>query len=244
MICLGTRQNGDIKRRPIPVLDDIYYKSEWMASGENPLLSPTVSLIEQPPGAILVPHFHRQNQFQLFVDGGGVIGTSDLKPMTIHYAGAYTGYGPLVAGSTGIKYFTIRSVCETGLVPISEAREKMVRGPKRHAQSGPLKIVDGSDLLALDEVSVEASIPLSDDGLGAEVACIPAASPFKLVRQTASEGVFVFVLAGALAFGETQLQPWESIFVSAEETEPDLAAGKNGAQILVLHVPRKASAYL
>ena len=164
--------------------------------------------------------------------------------MTIHYAGAYTGYGPLVAGSTGIKYFTIRSVCETGLVPISEAREKMVRGPKRHAQSGPLKIVNGSDLLALDEVSIEASIPLSDDGLGAEVACIPAASPFKLMRHLASEGVFVFVLAGMLDYGETQLQPWESIFVSAEETEPDLAAGKNGAQILVLHVPRKASAYL
>ena len=244
MICFGTRKNGDIKRRPIPVLDDTYYKSEWMASGENPLLSPTVSLIEQPPDSILVPHFHRQNQFQLFVDGGGVIGASDLRPMTIHYAGAYTGYGPLVAGSTGIKYFTIRSVCETGLVPISQAREKMVRGPKRHAQSGPLKIVDGSDLLALDEVSIETTIPLSDDGLGAEVVCIPAASPFKLMRHTASEGVFVFVLAGTLVYGETQLHSWESLFVSAEETAPDLAAGKSGTQILVLHTPRKASAYL
>ena len=74
MISIGTRQHGAARRRPIDVRGDCYHKGEWMESGDDPVLSPTVFLIEQPPNATLVPHFHRQNQFQLFVDGGGTLG--------------------------------------------------------------------------------------------------------------------------------------------------------------------------
>ena len=98
MIRLGTRTNGELRRRTIPVLDDSYFKAEWMESGADPELSPTVALIEQPPHSVLVPHFHRQNQFQLFVEGSGSIGPSALSPLSIHYAGAYTGYGPWLPG--------------------------------------------------------------------------------------------------------------------------------------------------
>jgi hypothetical protein len=111
MISIGTRQHGAARRRPIDVRGDCYHKGEWMESGDDPVLSPTVFLIEQPPNATLVPHFHRQNQFQLFVDGGGTLGKHAVETVTVHYAGAYTGYGPLISGNQGIKYFTIRPVC-------------------------------------------------------------------------------------------------------------------------------------
>jgi hypothetical protein len=243
MIRLGTRANGELRRRTIPVLDDSYFKAEWMESGVDPVLSPTVALIEQPPNSVLVPHFHRQNQFQLFVDGSGTIGAAELSPLTIHYAGAYTGYGPLVAGPDGIKYFTMRSVCETGLVPIAEAREKMVRGPKRHAQSGPLRPASAAELGALTAVQTEAVIPLAEDGLGAEVICLPAGAMLLPQRHPASAGFFLVVLSGTLNHADTQLKPWESLFVSADDTSPALAVGTGGAQVLVLHLPCKASVY-
>lgn len=243
MIRLGTRTNGELRRRTIPVLDDSYFKSEWMESGADPALSPTVALIEQPPNSVLVPHFHRQNQFQLFVEGSGSIGTTTLSPLSIHYAGAFTGYGPLVAGPDGIKYFTMRSVCETGLVPISEAREKMLRGPKRHAQCGPIPIASDVDLRALTEVQTEAVIPLTDDGLGAEVIHLPVTGTLLPQRHHASAGLFLVVLAGTLNYADTQLESWESLFVSADEIPPAFDVGKGGLQVLVLHLPRKASVY-
>jgi len=243
MIRLGTRQNGDLRRRTIPVLDDSYFKGEWMESGDDPALSPTVALIEQPPNSVLVPHFHRQNQFQLFVDGSGSIGATALAPLSIHYAGAFTGYGPLVAGPDGIKYFTMRSVCETGLVPISDAREKMLRGPKRHAQFGPLNVVSNVDLQGLTEVHTDAVIPLSDDGLGAEVIHLPASGTLSPRRHPASAGFFLVVMAGTLVYADTQLESWESLFVSADEILPPFNVGKGGLQVLVLHFPSKASVY-
>lgn len=243
MISLGTRTNGEHRRRTIPVLDDNYFKAEWMESGADPVLSPTVALIEQPPNSVLVPHFHRQNQFQLFVEGSGSIGTSALSPLSIHYAGAYTGYGPLVAGPEGIKYFTMRSICETGLVPISEAREKMLRGPKRHAQCGPINIDSDVDLLALTEVQTEAVIPLADDGLGAEVIHVPSAGMLLPKRLPASAGFFLVVLAGTLNCADVQLGSLESMYVSADEVLPIFEAGKVGLQVLVLHLPRKESVY-
>ena len=243
MIRLGTRTNGELSRRTIPVLDDSYFKAEWMESGTDPSLSPTVALIEQPPNSVLVPHFHRQNQFQLFVDGSGSIGPTALSPLTIHYAGAYTGYGPVVAGPEGFKYFTMRSVSETGLVPISDAREKMLRGPKRHAQCGPIDISSEAVLLALTDVKSEALIPLADDGLGAEVIHLPGALKLLPQRLAASAGFFLVVLAGTLIYADAQLGAFENVFVSADEILPVFAAGKGGLQVLVLHLPRKESVY-
>ena len=173
MLVIGRRTHGEQRRRPIPVMGETFFKGEWMEAGDDPVLSPTVFLIEQPPNVTLAPHFHRQNQFQLFVEGSGLIGRHPLRAVTVHYAGAYTGYGPLISGERGIKYFTIRPVCESGFVPVSEAREKMVRGPKRHAQSEPIDALAASDLSELPGIEQAVAIPFADDGLGATVTSLP-----------------------------------------------------------------------
>lgn len=87
-----------------------FHKGEWMESGQDPRLSPTVFLVEQPANTTLKTHFHGENQFQVFVRGSGSIGRETISPMTVHYAGAYTGYGPLLSGPEGLFYFTIRAV--------------------------------------------------------------------------------------------------------------------------------------
>src|SRR6056297_1868691 len=65
-------------------------------------------LVEQPPEAITLPHFHEANQFQVFVEGRGRMGRHAAEPLTIQYANAHTPYGPIVASETGVKYFTLR----------------------------------------------------------------------------------------------------------------------------------------
>ena len=51
----------------------------------------------------MVPqHFHHVDQFQVIVAGGGRLGTHGVEPLAVHYAGAYTAYGPIVAGAQGV----------------------------------------------------------------------------------------------------------------------------------------------
>jgi hypothetical protein len=243
MIVVGTRDHGSRRRRPIPVMQDTFHKSEWMESGDDPVLSPTVFLVEQPPGTVLVPHFHRQNQFQLFVDGAGSIGRHPLGPVTIHYAGAYTGYGPLVSGPQGITYFTIRPVCESGFVPVAEAGERMIRGPKRHAQAGPIALVGKDALAALAEPAHDTLIDPAPDGLAAIASCLPPGTRHASEPVPGSQGQFVFVLAGSLLHAGRELAPWEHLFADSTEAPLPLIAGAGGAQVVALHVPPRDPAY-
>lgn len=256
MIATGTHAHSIAKRRPINVMGATFYKSEWMECGDDPKLSPTVFLVEQPPDTSLVSHFHRQNQFQLFVDGAGSIGRESLGPVTVHYAGAYTGYGPLLSGPAGIKYFTIRAVCEAGFTPISEAKEKMLRGPKRHANSKPLPPLTAAALAALTSTQEQTLIETGDDGMGAHLTRLPPGAAFHPAQVAGSEGRFLFVTAGTLTGalagalngaadnGPADLGRWEHLFLLSTDTAPPLSAGPGGAEIVSLFIPHKEAAYL
>jgi hypothetical protein len=224
-------------------MGETFYKGEWMEAGDDPELSPTVFLIEQPPNATLAPHFHRQNQFQLFVEGCGLIGRHPLKSVTVHDAGAYTGYGPLISGEQGIKYFTIRPVCESGFVPVTEAREKMVPGPKRHAQSEPIEVMTEAQLTALAASEEAVAIPFAEDGLGATVTSLPPGARLEGRHAAAGDGQFLFVIAGSLRFEGSAVELWKNLFITRDEAFPDLPAGEEGAQVVAMHVPAKAAAY-
>jgi hypothetical protein len=236
MIALGSKSLADARRRPVQVIDDTFYKSEWMESGEDPVLSPTVYLAEQPPHCELLTHFHRQNQFQLFVEGTGSLGPDAIGPVTVHYAGAYTGYGPLLAGAEWLKYFTIRAVFDTGFTPVSEAREKMVRGPKRHCQVGLGEPWSVERLQALEHMQQVVAIAPAR-GLAALHLRLPPGARFALEPINGSVGQFVFVLAGTAQLQGTELARWESGFVSANENHAAVAAGEDGVEIVALHMP-------
>ena len=242
MISIGTRARSEVRRRPLDLLDRVFYKGEWMENGEDALASPTVFLAEQPPNCELTPHFHRQNQFQLFVEGEGTIGRERIGPVTVHYAGAYTGYGPIFSGDAWLKYFTIRSVFDTGLTPTAQWREKMVQGPKRHAKAsaGPPWTVE--QLKALEGIQRETLIA-TNAGLGAERFRLPPDTAQPLQPIEGSVGQFIFVLAGAAQVGGATLSLWESAYVPAPDGEAVVTAGALGAEVITLHMPETASQY-
>lgn len=241
MIALGTEARARQRRRVIQVADSTFYKGEWMEAGEDPRLSPTVFLAEQPPDYTLATHFHRQNQFQLFVEGSATLGRERLEPVTVHYAGAYTGYGPLLSGPEGLKYFTIRPVFDTGIIPATEAREKMVRGPKRHAQVALGAPWTEERLRQLRQAEDRFAIP-PDRGLAVRHLRLPPAASHALEQVEGSIGLFMFVLAGTAAVAGQTLGRWESVFATAEERLA-LAAGPQGAELVLLHVPPTAAEY-
>ena len=243
MITIGLKSLADARRRPVEVLGGTFHKSEWMDSGEDTaVLSPTVFLAEQPPDYVLPTHFHKQNQFQLFVEGAGSLGPDAVGPVTIHYAGAYTRYGPLVSGSGGLKYFTIRAIFDTGRTFSSEGRSQMVRGPKRHSAAAVGAPWDTARLAALEHV--ESTFPMPPArGLAARHARLPPTASIPIEPIAESDGQFIFILSGSARLGDAGLARWESAFVSANESGVNLIAGEQGAEVVCLHVPVTAPEY-
>ena len=243
MITFGTQAHAAARRRAIVSMGVTFHKAEWMDSGQDPVLSPTVSLIEQPAGFEFMPHFHRQNQFQIFVGGSGSIGAHTLAPVVVHYAGAFTGYGPLVAGPVGIQYFTLRPVAESGFIPVAEHRERMIRGPKRHAQSQQIAVSTPEVMRRLDQFEDTFVIPLGEDGMGARLLRLPALRSLEVAHPAGCQGQFIFVLEGSLDWRGHVLAGWEQLYASCDEPLGYLTAGAAGAQLLCLSVPHQADPY-
>ncbi len=88
MIVTGSAEHGQSRRRRLKLEDGFeYFKGEWLEAGQDPHLSPTMFLIEQGPHSKLAAHFHRQNEFQVVVEGAGTFGTHAVQAITVHYAG-------------------------------------------------------------------------------------------------------------------------------------------------------------
>lgn len=238
MIAFGRQSLSQSTRRDRVYRDgSVWKKSEWMLSEKDEDLSPTVFLIEQPANRALPAHFHHNNQFQIFIEGEGKIGARTAQPVTVHYADAYTAYGPITAGDDGIKYFTLRSRYEEGGVYVSNAEGKWPAGPRRHATSKPVAMREIGELRCLETVERSVLVPRSDEGLLVESLSLPPAVPLPTVEMGSAVGQFHFVLRGALRAGDILLAENESMFVSADESRPAMKAGPDGLQLLILAMP-------
>ena len=218
-----------------------FHRSEWMESGRDSL-SPTVFLVEQPPHSVLDPHFHAQNQFQVVKEGSGTLGPHAVGPGSVHYAGAFTGYGPLVAGPEGLSYFTIRAVFETGANFLPVEREQLRRGPKKHAQGLIHEPLSAIALLALAAPARADLIGTPGDDLAACAWHLPPFAPVQVPPPRGS-GQFQLVMAGVLRTTEARLSSWESRYLSPGENGGPCSAGSSGLQLLVLQMPAKAAEY-
>jgi hypothetical protein len=247
-------------RVPVVVDGDTYYKSDWMDgrvglsdSGSTPAaqqgqervaLAPSVYLVEQSPGVSLRTHFHRNNQFQLIVQGNGWIGPHPVSAVTVHYAGAYSGYGPLLAGPQSLAYFTLRTVYETGSLTMKDHASAMRRGPKRQLTSQAVPVLEPAALQGLERSRSEDLIAPQADGIAARLMTRMAGEAIMPdPAMSGSVGQFLVVLAGTVVLPDRTLGIWDSAFIGSHERTPSFAAGHGGAQVVCLHMPPRDPAY-
>lgn len=181
MIRTGTLEQAQANRRHLRLANGTgYWRSNVIATegDANGTWRPQAFLVEQDPDSVILPHFHEENEFQVFVDGDGTMGRNAVRPVTVHYAGRHTGYGPIAAGSHGLWYFSLRAVADPGARFLPEARERMEKGPKRHLMG--------------------ATIEPQPDGIAAWVLTKPVPPPDGAAR-------FYVVLSGDIAWQGTRL---------------------------------------
>jgi hypothetical protein len=240
---IGTAEHGRRRRRFLRLDNGFeYHKSEWLESPADAVPSPTAFLVEQGPDSTLPTHFHLQNEFQIVVAGDGHFARHAVRAVSVHYAGAHTGYGPIVAGPSGLSYFTLRSMFESGANFLPEARDRLRRGPKVQRFGDPIDPLAPEQLSSLGSVRVEDNIP-SEDGLFARVVLLPPGAALPIRHEGPSSGQFQMVLAGSVRADGRTLGALEMVFMAPDDADAGLVAGPEGAQVLGLQLPRRAAEY-
>lgn len=206
---------------------------------EPPRDSPQSFRIEQEAGIVVHPHFHFVDQFQVVVAGSASIGRSDAKPITVHYAGAHTGYGPVTAGPQGVVYFTLRAQSDsTGAQYLPSARARMRKVPKRYILADPCPALDDADLARLAKIEKVTMID-EPDGIGSWVMRVPAGGKAVGPEPKNGGGQSIFIARGSLLHQGRELDAHTCLYVSADEAPLELTVGAAGLEIVFCQYPHR-----
>jgi hypothetical protein len=204
-------------------------------------LFPMAFLVEQDPGTTAQAHYHEADQFQVVVAGSGTLGRHVVEPVSVHFAGAHTAYGPIHAGPAGVSYFTLRNGFDPGarfmLQSDNRAALRGVAG-RRHREvvAGPLPA--GSALPDPQSPRTEAVLGPEPDGLAAWRYRLPPGATIEGPDPDAGRGQYWLVLAGALAHGAERLTPLSCGFVAPGEAAFRGIAGEAGLDLLIMQFPQ------
>ena len=199
---------------------------------------PMANLVEQPPLSTVQPHFHGVHQFQVFVGGGGRIGVHEVAPVTVHYAGPHSPYGPIVAGPAGVQYLTLRPGWDPGAQWMPQSSPKLRSIPDRKQvafTSGALQLCKDPGTLK-ESASTEVMPAQAYGGAGA---WLRRAGPGGSLHADAagSQGQFWYVLTGGLQGEGGELGAGACIFIGADEPATEFRAGAGGVELLQLQFP-------
>ena len=93
-------------------------------------------LVEKEAGAVVHPHFHQADQYQVIVQGSGRLGLHDIASVAVHYTDAYSAYGPIVAADEGVSWFTLRNAWDPGARYMPGHRQQLARGARAASAPG------------------------------------------------------------------------------------------------------------
>ena len=237
MIRTGTHDEALANRSKFTLANGTgYFKSELIASPSDGSVAPQSFLVEQDADSVILPHFHLQDEFQVVVQGGGTFGRHPVRPLSVHYAGAHTGYGPITSGPDGLWYFTLRPRMDFGAKFLPESRDEMRKGPKRQVLGAPLEVSE--DCSRRTEALCEPALPPQSDGLGGWMLRIPPNGSATAPAHAGGFGRFYVVAAGRAQIANDVLARWATVFVTPDEEPVEVRAEGEGAEVLVLQFPQ------
>ncbi|MDB5397279.1 MAG: hypothetical protein JWM91_4785 [Rhodospirillales bacterium] len=198
---------------------------------------PLAFLVNGPPAYVIPPHFHEVDQYQIFVGGSATLGKHDVLPGSIHYADAYTPYGPIMATEEGFNYLTLRPKSISGyhempeggplLKPVNEARGR--RGRMMVADIAPAQPRETAREALFEEKDGIAAYRLS----AAPGATLPQ-------PDIAHGGAYFVVLEGEITVAGQSYPSRSCIWVDQDEAAPEMTAGPDGATVAFTSFARHA----
>ena len=191
---------------------------------------PQAYLVEQPAGATVPPHFHDTDQFQVFVEGVAAFGKQVLRPVSVHYAGGHTPYGPIVTTERGTHYFTLRANWDSGGKPMPASRDKLQRGRACHRLA--------ENLHDLDARGGTEVLPVEDSGLGAMLYELAPNDTQVLDLAREGGGQYALVTRGSVCYDHSTLVERSCLYRAADEVPLSLTGGAEGGTVLLMQFPK------
>jgi hypothetical protein len=197
-------------------------------------LFPMAFLVEQDPGSTAQSHYHQQDQFQLVVGGHGTLGLHEIRPLTVHFTGAHTAYGPIKADPTdGVWYFTLRNGFDPGarFMTMAENRAALrtIEGRRhREAVAGPLEPAT---------VPTETLLGPEPDGMTAWRYAIAPGERVTGPDPANGRGQYWVVGAGDLTHAGEALPKLSCAFVYPDDAPFEAVAGAAGAEVVAMQFP-------
>ena len=202
--------------------------------------SPQGFLIESSPNRLLRTHFHEVDQFQVIVAGDGTLAKHDLTYGGVHFARAFTPYGPIMNGKGGLSFLTLRSRRDPEYAQfIPECRERL-NGVKRN----PWQITRLPEFASTTNgCTVKPLEGMNDDsGLSALAYTMAPGTSQLGPDPAATDGQYIVVLGGTVVHDGKTLRGLAVGFVHRTEAAYRLQAGAEGAKVLILSFPRVTAA--
>ncbi|NCY23795.1 MAG: hypothetical protein EBY30_15065 [Rhodospirillales bacterium] len=210
----------------------------WVPPAPGETRPPQAFFVEQEENAVVHPHFHFVDQFQVMVGGSGRIGRHALAPVMAHFAGGSTGYGPIVPDACGLQYFTLRASADgTGAQFLPTARERMEQRARRYILADPVHPSTPEALAARGE-AVEEIVLEEADGLSVRMFRLPPGATAALTDPAGGGGQSLLVLQGAIQHAGRRHGRLSALFVPRDEAALRAVAGPEGAEVLLLQYPR------
>jgi len=228
----------------------IGHNRNTLKAGEAPpeagTLYPMAFLVEKEPHALVRPHFHQADQYQVVVQGGGRLGQHDVGTVAVHYTDAWSAYGPIVAADEGIAWFTLRNAWDSGAryMPAARAQLREARTRSLHhreATAPPMPVASAAELSRTDRVSCLTVLETTADGMATWRYRVPAGGSINGRDPREGGGQFWIVLSGSVkAGGSDPLPPNSCIFVAPDDGCLPLTAGSPGTELLCVQFPKLA----
>jgi hypothetical protein len=234
MLRTGSLERAQENRRHLVLANGTgYWRSDLIASlppgttgSRSDGWSPQAFLVEQDADRVILSHYHEQDEFQVVVQGDGSFGRHAVGPVTVHYAGRHTGYGPIQAGPEGLWYFSLRAHSDPGARFLPEWRDRMERGGKRQLLAGPVSPGDPGTHPVIEPQS---------DGIAAWLLDAAPGEPLAPPELPAGAARYYLVVEGELRLDVERLPKFALAFTDESSFHP--VAGPAGARCLALQFP-------
>ena len=188
------------------------------------------------PRGVIQPHFHRIDQFQVVIDGGGRIGKHPLAPIAIHYADAFTPYGPIVTEEAGITFWNLRSASDIGAYWMPASRDKLERKARRSIS----RHVEATGPLSPGEADLSAVLPLEEDGLAAYSLRLAPGVRYTGPSPRDCAAQYYLVAAGSLIHDGRELPVRSLVHLTPNDDPATIVAGPAGLDAVIVQLPRRA----
>lgn len=199
-------------------------------------------LAEFSPGTLIRPHFHVQDQFQVFVWGSGRLGQHDLLPYTIHYVDKYSPYGPITVGDAGLAMFTLRPGKDSGAQFMPESKPNLKQRTRQRAgrQLTANVTLNPLDTLRLGS-STETRTMLGPHADGLATFLLRGGPNADVERPAVGGAGQIWVICnGSLLVGRENLPQWSMLFLSATSKAEPMQSGDAGLDAVVVQFPSGA----